>query len=102
MERPCLHCLHGLTCLLCLLSLFCLSPPTFGQGNDDERLKKLEDEFRAYKERTERELADLRREVTQSRAASQPNALDQAIADLQAKVDALGDRTHTLEASRGQ
>jgi len=100
-----------------ITALLLLAPTFFGslsslaaaQGADDDRIKKLEDEFKAYRERTERENADLRREITQlkQQSASAPGApasraLEDAIAELQVRVTGLTSRQGDFERTRGQ
>lgn len=94
---------------LLALSLFTTSfLPTgaFAQNSADDRLKKLEEEFIKYKTESDRERAELRRQVsdlkqqlTTSTPAANQQAIEDAIAELQARVDTVQAK-HAAAAGR--
>ncbi|HKE01542.1 MAG TPA: hypothetical protein VKE69_11075, partial [Planctomycetota bacterium] len=82
---------------VCLCTLACLSPPLLAQDLD-ERIRKLESEFDQYRQRTDQENRSLRDEIARlkeqlaSRPAEANRAVDDAIAELEARIGAMASK----------
>ena len=80
------------------------------QDSAEDRIKKLEAEFEAYKNKTDKERAELKTQIDALKqkveqgesAPASRRAIDDAIAELQARVSSMQQNQTALQASRGQ
>jgi hypothetical protein len=94
-----------------VVALGSLANPIFAQNQEstEDRIKKLEAEFESYKNKSEKERAEmksqidaLKQQLEKSQSAPSTRELDDAIAELQLKVGAMQQSQSALQAARGQ
>lgn len=89
--------------------VFFFAVPARAQDSAEDRIKKLESEFINYKKQSEqerddlrRELSDLKKQITSTPPAGNQQTVDDAIAELQARVESIRAKQDLTNSAQGK